>query len=396
MIRDIRSLRSLRSVRTLGYYSCQSRLGYIGNNITHYESLSLSSRVGYLMAKRYKTNFLCGEEYYYDEMKKKKSFSVDDALTCANRGYLETLKLILRDNKINNENIRRIIINKAIENGHLEILNMLRSKNIHSSTIKCAIDNGHIHILESIIGDTLNIDYCYRAAVSGKFDTLKWLVNKYHNHKHSKACDGAVLSNRQDILEWLVAHRFAITLNTLYLAGQYGRYDMISWLLSNHRPIIKDYDSIMLGAADGGFLGIVKWMDSNISNMNPIILAKAAEKGHFDIVKWLYDNGYKTIKTAYKNAAKNNHFDILKWIYHKDISRMTLTEETINLLDEEVLCEAVKSGNLEMVKWLRDNDCPWNISACQIAYEENIIEILEWLIRNNCPCPDHIFNLFFK
>ena len=39
-----------------------------------------------------------------------------------------------------------------------------------------------------------------------------------------------------------------------------------------------------------------------------------------------------------------------------------------------------------MLKWMRDNRCPWNEGACQIAAGNGDLEMLEWLRNHGCPC----------
>ena len=52
----------------------------------------------------------------------------------------------------------------------------------------------------------------------------------------------------------------------------------------------------------------------------------------------------------------------------------------------ELACtEAAKNGHLEVLIWLRDNNCPWNEYACTFAAASGHLEVLIWLHTNNCP-----------
>ena len=49
------------------------------------------------------------------------------------------------------------------------------------------------------------------------------------------------------------------------------------------------------------------------------------------------------------------------------------------------MVEATRSGNLELVQWLRVNGCPWDAYTCYFAVQEGHVEVLRWLRENGCP-----------
>ena len=53
---------------------------------------------------------------------------------------------------------------------------------------------------------------------------------------------------------------------------------------------------------------------------------------------------------------------------------------------KEGLCEAAaRSGQLEVLQWLRANDCPWDKYTCAHAAGGGHLEVLQWLRANDCP-----------
>lgn len=58
-----------------------------------------------------------------------------------------------------------------------------------------------------------------------------------------------------------------------------------------------------------------------------------------------------------------------------------------NPWNEEVFAAACGSGNLEMVKWLREQDCPWDEYAYFFAAKMKQIEVIRWLRGQWPPCP---------
>ena len=47
--------------------------------------------------------------------------------------------------------------------------------------------------------------------------------------------------------------------------------------------------------------------------------------------------------------------------------------------------EAARGGNLELVRWLRGEGCPWDALTCYAAVDQGHVEVLRWLRENGCP-----------
>ena len=47
--------------------------------------------------------------------------------------------------------------------------------------------------------------------------------------------------------------------------------------------------------------------------------------------------------------------------------------------------EAARSGNLELVRWLRGEGCPWDFNTCFNAVQQGHVEVLRWARENGCP-----------
>ena len=74
-------------------------------------------------------------------------------------------------------------------------------------------------------------------------------------------------------------------------------------------------------------------------------------------------------------AAWYEHPELVKWLCGAGGFAM----------DERVLAEAAGSGNLELVRWLRDEGCDWSVWACRFAAETGRLQVLQWLRANGCP-----------
>ena len=53
-------------------------------------------------------------------------------------------------------------------------------------------------------------------------------------------------------------------------------------------------------------------------------------------------------------------------------------------------------GHLEILKWARENGCPWNEDTYSSAAKNGHLEVLKWLRENRCPWDkDTLYNLIF-
>ena len=57
---------------------------------------------------------------------------------------------------------------------------------------------------------------------------------------------------------------------------------------------------------------------------------------------------------------------------------------------KKYLCEdAARGGHLEVLKWARENGCPWDEHTCTYAAEGGHLDVLQWALENGCPWTRH-------
>lgn len=110
----------------------------------------------------------------------------------------------------------------------------------------------------------------------------------------------------------------------------------------------------------------------------------AATGGQLDILKWLDGTGIIDSKQRLSRTsicakvAGTGNLETLKWLrengYGYSFSSITY---------------AAKGGHLEVLQWLKDNDYPlygsqWEGSLCVGAAGNGHLEVLQWLKENNC------------
>ena len=53
--------------------------------------------------------------------------------------------------------------------------------------------------------------------------------------------------------------------------------------------------------------------------------------------------------------------------------------------DCDTFALAARGGNLEVMKWLHKNECPWSADALLAASAAQNVAAMAWLINNGCP-----------
>ena len=71
---------------------------------------------------------------------------------------------------------------------------------------------------------------------------------------------------------------------------------------------------------------------------------------------------------------RGGHLEILQWLRENNCP---WDEWTCNM--------AATKGDLEILKWARDNECPWSKATCFYAINSDKFEVLQWLKANGCP-----------
>jgi hypothetical protein len=101
-------------------------------------------------------------------------------------------------------------------------------------------------------------------------------------------------------------------------------------------------------------------------------------------------------------VAQTNNLDYLKWA--REVKQCAWNEQTIgwaaykgNLsmvkycvendcpMDADVCAYAAWQGHLDVLKYLHEHDCPWNSGTCREAHSGNHIDCLNYAIEHECP-----------
>ena len=102
---------------------------------------------------------------------------------------------------------------------------------------------------------------------------------------------------------------------------------------------------------------------------------EAVMKGYLSTLKHMHSRGrLSRKKDLCEDAARGGHLEVLKWARANDCP-----------WDEWTCAEAAENGHLEVLQWARENGCPWDDETCSHAAERGHLEILKWARESGCP-----------
>jgi len=119
----------------------------------------------------------------------------------------------------------------------------------------------------------------------------------------------------------------------------------------------------------------------------------------------------KTVYT-FKDAIKNGDLENAKWLkengckwyddifseaaYSGNLEIMKWLKENGCYWSESTFANAALNGNLVNMKWLKENGCPWNYETFNIAAKNGNLENMKWLKENGCEIGNSSLGTFYN
>ena len=134
-----------------------------------------------------------------------------------------------------------------------------------------------------------------------------------------------------------------------------------------------------------GYLHILKWLfahgcplPNNDYGYNPCVAA-AQGCGSIEVMQWLRAHDVPWVRSVTSNAAQSGHLDLLQWMYAQDPPPRPL--------ESSDLSSVCWGGHLTTVQWMRSLDPPvdWDGYECSRAAESGNVELMKWLREQGRP-----------
>jgi len=183
------------------------------------------------------------------------------------------------------------------------------------------------------------------AAKGNNLELITWLISK-EVYPDYRAVEAAAQKGHVDIFKFLVHGQNCRLGNAYYCAALNNQHNILS-----HCFLHSDVCNIANGAARGGHLEILKLAYQRGSKLGVNFMCE-----HIHIFKWLIHNGHLKYNTSIAaNIARSGNLPCLQFIH----------SQGYNIHSGDVFYKALLGGNVDMIKWLREINCPSNIGFAQ-------------------------------
>lgn len=259
--------------------------------------------------------------------------------------------------------------------------------------------NNNLDMLQFLLDNQDNkktlwiVDVVETAAKYGHLNIVRWIFDnfdaiqlrlqfkEYRPSFDNNLCDYAAFSGNLELVKFLREKHYSLRYQAYEQAALGGHIHILEWLKEQNYD--KGCCSYMYAMRNGD-IKILEWLKHNKHQFDTRsdLSIYAAEKSSSELLDWANNNGFKWNERTISQAIYSNNLDIVKWLRDKE---RPWNSET-----------AAGTDNMKIMKWLRDNECPWNDETCVTAIRNNNNDILKWIVNNGCPISAHVCTIVAK
>ena len=202
-----------------------------------------------------------------------------------------------------------------------------------------------------------------------------------------KYCDHDTLCNTRKLQSTRV--RRCTQFGNMKEAIKAGNLENVKWIARNDEWKKKGNDFLAY-AAECGHLECLKWLfhalrhrsfESVCESEGRFFYRHAAMGGHLEICTWLLENGAQLTSDTFRHIIQVGNVEVIEWC----------TQNGCNL--NEHTFSAAFDAKIEVLEWLKLNNCPWGVVSIEYARINNFSShVIKWLESNGCP---RSLNTFF-
>lgn len=302
-------------------------------------------------------------------------------------------------------------VNMAVRGGNLDLVKWFREKNTpwNDETYLFAVQSGNVELLHYLLENGCDLHpLSYNEAVQrddkGKaLEIFEWL-HQNNVAWDEETCKFAARKGNLDALIYARTNGCAWDQRTILEAVEYGRIDVVQYCLDNDCPI-GDSDlcsAAMLNSDHEKALKVLKLLRKFSIPWNEYTCEQAAQNGNLEALKWARNQGCPWDECAFVEAILSNNTTTVQYCidngcpFSQDAYEKAVTcEDPISMLkllhlnglewDKSACTEAATIGNLEVLCWLRYQNCPWDEEVCNQAVRCGHYEVLVYAHKNGCP-----------
>jgi hypothetical protein len=207
-----------------------------------------------------------------------------------------------------------------------------------------------------------------------ELDALKWL--RKHNCPWSDQTFAfAVKRNNLDVLKWLRLEGCPWSKYTFQYAVRFKRdFEVLIWLRIQGCPWDEWSLRLALLFCQDNIL-LIQWLLHEQCPCTNAVLEDAIDWCTASTLQVLTEAKCKFLSYHFHRAIKSNkNMDVLKVLREAECP-----------MDSGAFYYAVRRGDMEILRWLKEQGCPWNAKVFTVAIEKGDREIIRWLYEEDCP-----------
>lgn len=217
------------------------------------------------------------------------------------------------------------------------------------------------------------------------FDVLNWLYEHLPRETHPLFVRDMMLhinENNLDVVRWLHERNVTISEDVVEKATKLGHLRTLEYFYEHTTKRCGGMAARY--ATERGFLDVVELIIANdqLGYMDQHVLNAAASSGQLRIVRYLLEN-FDTLDTSrlMNLAAESGSLSLVKYLYECYTRKVN---SRVEHFAPEVLNNAVRSGNVEVVEFLHENCASLQCltSAMDAAAARNHLEVVKFLHFN--------------
>jgi hypothetical protein len=301
-------------------------------------------------------------------------------------------------------------------------VSLLISPGIVSKSMKFSTGPNYVQQLQRNSCASGIEDMVLTAATLGHIKGLEGMLRHVNHDTWFQVSRKAVIAERFEVLQWMFSKRLPISSYSITIRlAQQGRLDILQWLRTRRIPedgaLMPQYGfgmDVCYQAALNGHLEILKWVRHREQIMyatqvelnntqfraywNSIVCLAAVEGGHLHIVQWLRHPDRETevlCRNSKEYLEQRREFtkQYPPYLYNPETFRHFF-EDDLRIWggrcqwDDRCCIEAVITGRLDILQWLRHPDrefdadgcCPWNALHClELARHHKHSHVAAWI-----------------